>query len=348
MLRSRVPVASLTTANVWGTLRPMAERRVAVLGTRYADLSVEEQVLGPLGVVLVAGDGGSAEEVVATARGAEVVLAGSRPRFPAAVVAALAATGCRGLVRYGIGTDSIDVEAAGRAGLAVARVSDYGTEAVAFHTVSMVTALLRRLREADAAVRRGEWGVAGLRPLHLPSRLTAGVVGYGRIGRRTSESLRGLGFRVVAHDELVAVPADAGVRPVGLDELLAVADVVTLHMPGDPGGAPLMDTARLGAMSEGSVLVNTSRGSLVDVPALVAALAAGRPAAAALDVYPQEPPDVSVFAPVSDRVLLTPHMAWYTEESELDMRRKAAEEAARLLRGEPLREPVTAAEVAAR
>jgi D-3-phosphoglycerate dehydrogenase len=251
-------------------------------------------------------------------------------------------------VRYGIGTDSIDVAAADRAGIAVARVSDYGTEAVAFHAVSMVTALLRRLRAADAAVRRGEWGVAGLRPLHLPSRLTAGVVGFGRIGRRTADSLRGLGFHVVAHDEYAPVPTGQGVRPVGFDELLARSDVVTLHLPGDPGGAPLLDAARLAAMREGSVLVNTSRGSLVDVPALVASLSTGRPAAAALDVYPQEPPDVSVFAPVADRVLLTPHMAWYTEESELDMRRKAAEEAARLLRGEPLREPVTAPEVAAR
>ena len=325
----------------------MTERLVAVLGTRYADLSVEEEVLRPLGVRLVAGDGGSVEEVLAAAGGAEVVLAGSRPRFPAEVVEALAGGGCRGLVRYGIGTDSIDLDAAARAGLAVARVSDYGTEAVAFHAVSMVTASLRRLREADAGVRRGDWGVAGLRPLHLPSRLTVGVVGFGRIGRRTSDSLRGLGFHVVAHDEFAPVPAGAGVRPVDLDELLARSDVVTLHVPGDPGGAPLMDAARLAAMRPGSVLVNTSRGSLVDVPALVTALAAGRPAAAALDVYPQEPPDVSVFDPVADQVLLTPHMAWYTEESELDMRRKAAEEAGRLLRGEPLREPV-APEVAAR
>ena len=348
MLCSRMPGGSLTPANVWGTLRHMTERRVAVLGTRYADLAVEEEVLGPLGVRLVTGDGGSADEVLDSARGAEVVLAGSRPRFPAAVVEALAAGGCRGLVRYGIGTDSIDLAAATGAGLAVARVSDYGTEAVAFHTVSMVTALLRRLREADAAVRRGDWGVTGLRPLHLPSRLTAGVVGFGRIGRRTADSLRGLGFHVVAHDEYVPVPAGAGVRPVGLDELLARSDVVTLHVPGDPGGAPLLDAGRLAAMRAGSVLVNTSRGSLVDVPALVAALGAGRPAAAALDVYPQEPPDVSVFEPVADQVLLTPHMAWYTEESELDMRRKAAEEAARLLRGEPLREPVTAPEVAVR
>jgi D-3-phosphoglycerate dehydrogenase len=87
-------------------------------------------------------------------------------------------------------------------------------------------------------------------------------------------------------------------------------------------------------------LVNTARGSLVDVEALVAALAAGRPRFAALDVFPQEPVDPSVFEPVADRVLLTPHVAWYTAESEADMRRKTAEEAARLLRGEPLREPV--------
>ena len=346
-----VPVSvkgrSLTPAIVWGRVPGMTST-VAVLGTRYTDLSVEEEVLGPLDVRLVTADGGSAAEVLEVAGTADVVLAGSRPRFDAAVVEALAAGGCRGIVRYGIGTDSIDLAAATRARLAVARVSDYGTEAVAFHAVSMVTALLRRLREADAAVRRGEWGVGGLRPLRLPSRLTAGVVGFGRIGRRTAELLRGLGFHVVAHDEYVDVPSGQGVRRVTLDELLSTSDVVTLHLPGSPDGSPLMDVARLAAMREGSVLVNTSRGSLVDVPALIAALPTGRPAAAALDVFPQEPPDVSVFDPVADRVLLTPHMAWYTEESEREMRRKAAEEAARLLRGEPLREPVVAPEVVAR
>ena len=96
-----------------------AASQVAVLGTRYPDLSVEEEVLGPLGVRLVSGDGGSAADVLETARGAVVVLAGSRPRFDSSVVEALAADGCRGIVRYGIGTDSIDVEAAARAGLDV-------------------------------------------------------------------------------------------------------------------------------------------------------------------------------------------------------------------------------------
>jgi D-3-phosphoglycerate dehydrogenase / 2-oxoglutarate reductase len=315
----------------------VSSRKVAVLGTRYADLSIEEEILGPLDVTLVLGDGGSASEILAVAGDAEVVLCGSRPRFDAGVLAGL---GCRGIVRYGIGVDTIDLEAAREHGIAVARVSDYGTEAVAFHAVATAMALFRRLPEADAALRGGAWGVAGLRPLHLPSASVAGVVGYGRIGRQAAGYLRGLGFTVIAHDEYVAVPEDDGVRAASLDEVLATGDVVTLHAPGDPSGRALLGPAELGRMKEGSVLVNTSRGSLVDLPALLDALAAGRPRFAALDVFPTEPVDAAVFEPVADRVLLTPHMAWYTDESEADMRRKAAAEAARLLRGEALREPV--------
>ncbi len=315
----------------------MSPRKVAVLGTRYADLGIEEEVLGPLDVTLVLGDGGSPDEILAVASDAEVVLCGSRPKFDAEVLAGLS---CRGIVRYGIGVDTIDLQAAAERGIAVARVSDYGTEAVAFHAVSTAMALFRRLPEADAALRGGAWGVAGLRPLHLPSASVAGVVGYGRIGRQAASYLRGLGFTVVAHDEYVDVPAEDGVRSASLDEVLESSDVVTLHAPGDPSGRPLLDADRLGRMKPGSVLVNTARGSLVDLPALLDALAAGRPRFAALDVFPTEPVDASVFEPVADRVLLTPHVAWYTEESEADMRRKAAAEAARLLRGEPLREPV--------
>jgi D-3-phosphoglycerate dehydrogenase len=315
----------------------VTRRKVAVLGTRYADLGIEEAVLGGLDVEFVLADGGSAAEILAAAADAEVVLAGSRPRFDAAVIAGL---GCRGIVRYGIGVDSVDLDAARERGIAVARVSDYGTEAVAFHAVATALALFRRLPEADAGLRGGAWGVAGLRPLHLPSASTAGVVGYGRIGRQAATYLRGLGFTVCAHDEYVDVPPEDGVAAVPLEKLLETSDVVTLHAPGDPSGRPLLGAAELGRMKPGSVLVNTARGSLIDLPALLEALAAGRPAYAALDVYPSEPVEAAVFAPVADRVLLTPHMAWYTEESEADMRRKAAEEAARLLRGEPLREPV--------
>lgn len=305
---------------------------VAVLGTRYESLEIEEDILGPLGVRLVVGDGRDDAEILAVAADASVVLAGSRPRFDAAVIERLS---CRGIVRYGIGTDSIDLAAARRAGIWVARVSDYGTEAVAVHALTLALAGVRRLREADARLRSGSWGFGELRPLHLPSAMTAGVVGFGRIGRYAARLLAAVGFRVLAHDPHVPVTGDGGpVTAASLDDLLAASDVVTLHLPALPGDRPLLDETALGRMKAGSVLVNAARGSLVDLGALAAGMRADRPRIAALDVFTPEPPDLSGLADVADRLILTPHMAWYTEEAETDMRTKAAQEAARLLRGE--------------
>jgi len=315
----------------------VAQPLVAILGTRYEDFAIEEEIFAPLDVALVSGDGDGPAEILDTAAQADVILAGSRPRFTAEVIAGLRA---KGIVRYGVGTEKIDVEAARRAGIAVARVSDYGTEAVAFHAVTLAATQLRRILEADGTVRAGQWGVGPLRPLHLPSTLTAGIVGYGRIGRQAARYFRGLGFAVCAFDAYVTVPDGDGVENTSLEDLLERSDVVSLHAPGRPDGWPLLDAQLLGAMKPGSVLVNTARGSLIDVPALVEGLAAGRPARAALDVHPQEPPDLALFGDVADRIVFTPHMAWYTDESEVDLRRKASEEAARLLRGEPLRDPV--------
>jgi D-3-phosphoglycerate dehydrogenase len=311
---------------------------VAILGTLYQDFSIEEETLGPLGVRLVSGDGRSAADIVDVASGAAVVMAGSQPAFTADVVGRLSDAGLTGIVRHGIGTDSIDLDAARRHGVAVARVSDYGTEAVAFHAVALALSQLRRLSDADRTVRSGQWGVAGLRPLALPSSLTAGVVGFGRIGRQVTHYLRAFGMKVCAYDAYADVQPESGAEAATLDELLERSDLVTLHVPG--GERPLLGAAELARMRQGSLLVNTSRGSLVDLEALAAGLAVGRPALAALDVFPAEPPDLSVLLPVLDRVLLTPHMAWYTEESEVDMRRKAAAEAVRMLRGEALRDPV--------
>jgi D-3-phosphoglycerate dehydrogenase len=293
---------------------------VAIVGTRYEDFAIEQRVLGD--VELRAGAGASAEEIAALAGDADVVLAGASPRFGAAVLERLRG---RGIVRYGVGVDNVDLDAARRAGLWVARVADYGTEAVALHAVTLGLAGLRRLHEADARVRSGGWGFGDLRPLHLPSSLTAGVVGHGRIGRRVAGLLGALGFTVLAHDPLL------GAGDVPLDDLLARADLVSLHAP---GGEVLLDAERLARMRPGSVLVNTARGSLVDPGALAAGLRAGRPRVAALDVFAHEPPDLEAFEGVRDRLLLTPHMAWYTEESERTLRTRAAEAALAILRGE--------------
>lgn len=309
---------------------------VAILGTRYRDFSVEEKILAPLGVRIVSGPGSSSDEIAELAAGADVILAGSGPRFDAATIGRLS---CRGIVRNGVGVETVDLDAARAAGIWVARVADYGTEAVAFHAVTLALGGVRRLLEADRRVRAGGWGFAELRPLHLPSALVAGVVGFGRIGRRVAELLGAVGFEVVAFDPFVPVEAP-GVRGAPFDEVLARCDVVSLHAPAPDDGSFLLGAAELAAMRPGSVLVNTSRGALVDQQALVAALAQGRPGTAALDVYEREPVDPSIFAEVAEHVILTPHMAWYTEESEHDLRVKAAHEARRLLAGERPRDVV--------
>jgi D-3-phosphoglycerate dehydrogenase len=303
---------------------------VAILGTRYPDFSIEEAVLSPLGVSIVSAAGADESEILAVAGDASVILAGSLPRFTASVLERL--TG-RAIVRSGIGVDSVDLDAARRLGYTVAYVPDYGTEAVAQHTLALALAATRRLVEADRIVREGGWGFAGLRPLHLPSAMTAGLVGFGRIGRRVGELFSSVGFgRVLAHDAF-AEPDTEWVTAATMSEVLSSSDIVSLHAPGPQDGSPLIGAGELALMKPSSILVNTARGSLVDAAALAASMTDGRPRVAALDVFSPEPPSLDVFSAVIDRMILSPHTAWYTEESQADLRRKSAEEAARILSG---------------
>jgi D-3-phosphoglycerate dehydrogenase len=321
---------------------------VAILGTRFRDFDIEREILPD--VEIVSGPGGSRAEIVEVAGGAAVILAGAAPRFDRET---LEEVGAGAIVRLGVGFDSVDLETARALGMTVAYVPDYGTETVALHTVSLVLASIRRLKLADQRTWDGEWGVDPLRPLRLPSRLTAGIVGFGRIGRRVGSMLSGLGFQrflvvdpMVEKSDLAAALPAATASLVSLHELLAGSDVVMLHAPTPEGGGYLIGAQELGSMREGSVLVNTARGALVDTAALVGALAAGRPAVAAIDVFETEPPDPTVFEAIADRLILTPHMSWYTEETEEELRRKAAGEAQRILSGEspqyPLVIPMTA------
>ncbi len=313
---------------------------IAVLGSRYPDFSIEQEIIGD--VAIVSASGKTADEIVEVAGSAEVIIAGSLPKFTAEMLPRLPAL--RAIVRAGIGVDNIDLDAAKAAGISVCNVPDYGTEAVAQHTLTMSLAALRRLGEADRIVREGGWGFDPLRPIHVPGEMTAGVVGFGRIGRRVSGLLLLVGFgRLLAHDPF-ADPDAHGVEPATLEEVLSESDLVCLHAPAPPDRA-LVGAAELAQMKPGSVLVNTSRGALIDDHALAAALATGTPRVAALDVFTPEPPDLTIFDGVTDRLLLSPHMAWYTEESQTEMRRKSATEARRFLDGVPFNNPIVTPEV---
>ena len=308
----------------------MTKGTVAILGTRYPHLLIEEEILS--GFTLVTGVGGSPDEVIEATRNADVVIAGSRPQFTADVLERMHP---RAIIRSGIGVDSVDLDRARSLGFWVVNIPDYGTDAVALHTLTLVLAALRRVTESDRLVKRGEWGFADLRPMRLPESLTAGVVGYGRIGRRVADHLRTVGFgSIIVHDPYVT-----DTESVSLADLLANADVVTLHAPGPADGSPLLGDEQIDLMKPNSILVNTARGSLIDPSALAKGLAAGSPMVAGLDVFAPEPPDLSPFVGVQDQLILTPHTAWYTEETQADLRAKSAWEARRILQGE---EPLNA------
>jgi D-3-phosphoglycerate dehydrogenase / 2-oxoglutarate reductase len=244
------------------------------------------------------------------------------------------------VVRYGIGYDNVDVDAARRIGVSVANVPDYGTATVADHAVACLLALLRRLPAYDRAIRADGWVTpTGLGSLPGLASTTVGLVGIGSIGLAVESRLRPFGITVLAHDPYADrdEPAARGVRLVDLPELLASSHAVSLHAPLVPATQHLIDAAALGRMRPGAVLVNTSRGGLVDPDALADALASGQVAAAALDVFEPEPLPLDSRLREFPQVLFTPHAAFFSDDSVAALQRLAAEEAARALAGEPLR-----------
>lgn len=240
------------------------------------------------------------------------------------------------VARFGVGLDSIDLQAAARHDVVVTNVPNANTHEVAAHAVTLATSLVRRIGEYDSEVRHGGWRfrLPGRSVRRLTS-LTFGVLGLGQIGRQVATMASALGYQVQAYDPALSASdtLSAGVRVVDQTELVATSDVLSLHVPLVPKTRNLIDAALLARMQPGSILVNVSRGGIVDESALADALEAGHLGAAGLDVFEEEPlPDDNPLR-ACDNVILTPHAAHYSIESYAETRRTAFEEAARVLTG---------------
>jgi D-3-phosphoglycerate dehydrogenase len=210
-----------------------------------------------------------------------------------------------------VGFDHVDLDAAEARGVAVVSVPDYCTEEVADHTLALLYALLRGVVALDRQVAAGRWDAKGAGPLRTLAGLRVGIVGLGRIGGGVATRLLALGVEVWAND--VVPVAREGVRLVELGELLAECDAVTLHVPLTRETRGLIGREQLASMRRGALLVNTARGAVVDVGAVLDALRRGELGGAALDVLPQEPPPA---APVAANLIVTPHAAYYSEAAE--------------------------------
>jgi len=297
--------------------------KVLVTDAEYASLDLEAEVLAAGGHELVVASCRTPEDVIEAAAGVEAALVQYAP-ITAAVFEARPQLGL--VSRYGVGVDSVDTEAAREHGVWVCNVPDYGTTEVALHAVAMLLAVLRNLAGHDREVRAGRWDYHLGGELRRPSAMTLGVVGLGRIGRLTGERAAPWFGSVVGYDPYLPDSAwPDGFERAELSELFARSSAVTLHLPLTEATRGLVGFDLLQSMPTGSYVVNTSRGGLVDLDALLDALESGQLAGVALDVLPQEPPPEHHPLLSHPRALITPHVAWYSEEAELELRRKAAQ-----------------------
>jgi D-3-phosphoglycerate dehydrogenase len=296
-----------------------------VLCDRSLPLEVARDVLSGPGVAVEVGSPPWSGDDVVGLLSFEPVTAADLDRLPR----------LRVIATPSVGYDHVDLEEASRRGIWVCNVPDYCVDEMADHALALLLSLVRGVVELDRSVRRGEWlhDVAG--PLRRVADVRLGVVGFGRIGRAVAARARALGMEVSAHDPYVPddAIAAAGVRPASLDDLLETSTAVSVHVLSTPETDGLIGARELALLPEGAYVVNVSRPAIVDVDALLAALASGRIAGAALDVLDVEPPTAEAPAPAAARLVVTPHAGWYSEAAEDSVSRRACESARDALEG---------------
>ncbi len=250
----------------------------------------------------------------------------------------------RMVVRYGVGVDNVNLADATRYGVQICNVPDYGTNEVADQALALMLSLTRKTYMIGNMTRAGVWNYIESVPVHRLSTRTVGILGVGRIGAAFARRVHTLGCRVVAYDVRYGesgrvFPDFIEFKPT-MDEVLAQADILSLHCALTEESRGMMNAAAFSKMKEGAFFINVARGGLVDEDALEGALSSGRLAGAGIDVVNAEP--LSGESPIfrHENVVVTPHMGWYSEESAEELNRKCAEEVVRFLRGEAVRCPV--------
>lgn len=298
--------------------------KIVITDSEFPSMDIEREVASKAEVELVIAHGLSPEEVIANAKGADG-LAVQYAKVTAEVFDALPSV--RAVARFGVGVDTIDVPAATERGVIVCNVPDYSTEAVSDHAITLALCVSRGIVRLDRALRAGRADLGAVLPVYQLSGRVFGVLGYGAIGKAVARKAAGLGYSVWVHD-IVLSPGTTtaeGYPVVGFEELLGNAQVISVHVPLNSATHHLLDATAFEQMRPDAIVVNTSRGGIVDTNALISAVSAGKILGAGLDVFETEPlPEGHPLAAV-DRVVLTPHMAYYTEESYAELKRRTME-----------------------
>lgn len=296
--------------------------------------AVESRILGEHGIEFRLENCRSSEEVVRRCADADVLLS-VYTKVDGAMMDALPR--CRGLIRYGVGYDVLDVDAATERGILVCNLPDYCQPEVATHTMALLLGVSRQLLHFTMEVRAGNWSTNSGRRMRRPSGQVLGLAGFGGIARLVAAYAKPFGYEVIAHDPLLpeAVFSEHGVRRVSFEELLARSDALSCHVPLNGKTFHLFNKNTFAQMKDGVILINTSRGGLVCEADLIEALRSGKIGGAGLDVYENEPVRTATHPLAAmNNVLLTPHIAYDSAEASHEQHTQVAVTAVRILQGE--------------
>ena len=313
-----------------------AKPRIVVTDYAFSDLNIERDLVNAAHYDFEGGQCKTEAALIDLCRDADAVIT-QFARISPNVINAM--TRAKVIVRYGIGVDNVDLEAARLRKIPVCNIPDYCIDEVADHALAFILATTRQVVPHTNHLHSGQWGLVGtVQGMRVLRDQTVGVVGFGRIGRAVVKRLLAFGTRVVVFDPVVAASEieKLGAQPLALDDLLKAADIVTLHCPSLPQTRKMINAQSLGSMKRGAILINVGRGDLVDVPALMGALTSGHISAAALDVFDPEPIPADHPVLKCANVILAPHIASASPAAMKKLRETAATLALKAVRFEPL------------
>lgn len=330
-----------------------ARPKVVITDYDYGNIDIERAILEEAGAEVVALQAKSEDDLLDAVRDCFAIM-NQYARVGARTIAAMER--CKVIARYGVGVDIVDVDAATAKGILVTNVRDYCTEEVADHAVSLWLALARGLFPYDRATHQGVWRWQSAAPLHRLRGRTVGIVSFGKIGQAIAARARAFGTEIIVYDPYLplGVAEAHGARKVDKPTLLSLSDVVMMQVPMTEETRHFLGEGEFRAMKRGAIVINTGRGPTIDNRALYKALTEGWIAAAGLDDPEEEPAKKAEWSPAGNplftlpNVIVTPHAAYYSEESIHSAREIAASEVARVLTGQQPRNPVNADRLALR
>jgi D-3-phosphoglycerate dehydrogenase len=310
----------------------MTEKIVLVTDYTWSSTEPEAKVLAQVDARLLVAQTGSEDELLALVPQADAILTCFK-KVSAEVIRAGEKLQVVG--RYGIGVDNIAVDEATRLGIPVTNVPAYCLDEVAEHVMALLFACARRVCRYNSAVHQGDWRLQTGLPMFRVRGTTLGIIGFGKIGQVLAEKARAFGMNIVAHDAYASAEVfrQHNVESLSLDELLALADFVSIHTPLTPETRHLINAERLQMMKPTGFIINTARGPIIDHLALAQALREGWIAGAGLDVFDVEPLPADHELLLSPNLIATPHVAFYSEESILQLETLAAQNVAMILSG---------------